>query len=153
MERAGSGDRPVLSMVGDIDIASEQDWRRRGSEWLDAHPDLVDVVVDMAGVSFLDSRGMSVLVDLHTKALGARRQADAARRAAAGGEGAQCRRPGPGIPGRISLNRRLTRLNQDVSCRENQVLRKAGQESRKLGTISPHSASSASAAGGGGSSR
>jgi anti-sigma B factor antagonist len=69
MERAGSGDRPVLSMVGDIDIASEQDWRRRGSDWLDAHPDLVDVTLDMAGVSFLDSRGMSVLVDLHTKAL------------------------------------------------------------------------------------
>jgi anti-sigma B factor antagonist len=69
MERAGGGDRPVLPMVGDIDIASEQDWRRRGSEWLDAHPDVVDVVIDMAGVSFLDSRGMSVLVDLHSKAL------------------------------------------------------------------------------------
>ncbi len=69
MDPAGSGDQPVLTMVGDIDIASEQDWRRRGSEFFDAHPDLVDVVVDMAGVSFLDSRGMSVLVDLHTKAL------------------------------------------------------------------------------------
>jgi anti-anti-sigma factor len=69
MERAGNGDRPVLSMVGDIDIASEQEWRSRGSEWLDTHPDVADVAIDMAQVSFLDSRGMSVLVDLHSKAL------------------------------------------------------------------------------------
>ncbi len=69
MESTGSGDRPILSMSGDVDIASEHDWRRRGSEWLDAHPDLVDVTLDMTHVSFLDSRGMSVLVDLHTKAL------------------------------------------------------------------------------------
>jgi anti-sigma B factor antagonist len=63
------GDKPILTMSGDIDIASEQDWRRRGSELLDANPDLTDIVIDMANVTFLDSRGMAVLIHLHGKAL------------------------------------------------------------------------------------
>lgn len=62
-------DSTVLSLVGDIDIASEHDWRRRGAEFLAANPDLRDVVVDLSQVSFLDSRGMAVLVYLHTNAL------------------------------------------------------------------------------------
>jgi anti-anti-sigma factor len=56
-------------MVGDVDIASEPEWRRRGQELLEAYPDLPDVVVDLSQVSFLDSRGMAVLVDLHATAL------------------------------------------------------------------------------------
>jgi anti-anti-sigma factor len=59
----------VLSLVGDIDIASEHDWRRRGADYLAANPELRDVVVDLSQVSFLDSRGMAVLVYLHTNAL------------------------------------------------------------------------------------
>jgi anti-anti-sigma factor len=66
---AAGGDQPVLIMVGDLDLATEQEWRRRGSELLAEHPDLRNLVVDMAGVGFLDSRGMAVLVDLHSQAL------------------------------------------------------------------------------------
>jgi len=68
-ESASGGGTPVLAMVGDIDIAAEEDWRRQGAEFLDQHPAMRDVVVDMAGVSFLDSRGMAVLIDLHAAAL------------------------------------------------------------------------------------
>lgn len=59
----------VLSLVGDVDIASEREWRRRGEEFLAAHPGGGDVVLDLGKVSFLDSRGMAVLVHLHTTAL------------------------------------------------------------------------------------
>lgn len=68
-ESASGGEQPVLTMVGDVDIASEPEWRRQSSELLQANPDLVTVVVDMSGVTFLDSRGMAVLVDLHASAL------------------------------------------------------------------------------------
>jgi anti-anti-sigma factor len=68
MEPARDDEQPILTMTGDIDIASEQEWRRRGGELLDAHPDMADIVIDMAGVSFLDSRGMAVLIHLHGKA-------------------------------------------------------------------------------------
>lgn len=64
-----TGEQPVLEMAGDVDIATEPEWRRRGAELLEANPLLRDVVVDLAGVTFLDSRGMAVLIDLHTKAL------------------------------------------------------------------------------------
>jgi anti-anti-sigma factor len=63
-------DQPtVLSMVGEVDIATEDEWRERSDAVLAAHPDLHDITVDMAGVTFLDSRGMAVLVHLHTVAL------------------------------------------------------------------------------------
>jgi anti-sigma B factor antagonist len=68
MESARRDGAPVLTMTGDIDVATEQDWRRRGNELLDAHPDLTDIVIDMARVTFLDSRGMAVLIHLHGKA-------------------------------------------------------------------------------------
>jgi anti-sigma B factor antagonist len=67
-ESAPGADMPVLTMVGDVDIASEDEWRRRSEEFLEANPDLAEVVVDMAQVGFLDSRGMSVLVELHSRA-------------------------------------------------------------------------------------
>jgi anti-sigma B factor antagonist len=70
MDPARGEAQPILTMTGDVDIATEQDWRRRGSELLDAHPDMTDVVIDMGGVTFLDSRGMAVLIHLHGKALG-----------------------------------------------------------------------------------
>lgn len=63
------GAQPILTMTGDIDIATEQDWRRHGSELLETYPELTDIVVDMAQVTFLDSRGMAVLIHLHGKAL------------------------------------------------------------------------------------
>jgi anti-anti-sigma factor len=68
-ESASGGGTPVLAMVGDIDIAAEDDWRRESAEFLEQHPTMRDVVVDMARVSFLDSRGMAVLIDLHAAAL------------------------------------------------------------------------------------
>ena len=59
----------VLRMVGDVDIATEHEWRRRGQELLDENPDMRDVTVDMGEVVFLDSRGMAMLVSLHTSAI------------------------------------------------------------------------------------
>ena len=69
VEPASGGDTAILTMVGDIDIATEHDWRRRGTELLEQNPAMRDVVVDMAHVTFVDSRGMAVLVDLHSTAL------------------------------------------------------------------------------------
>ena len=69
VESAYGGDTPILTMAGDIDIATEDDWRRRGAELLEQHPTMRDVVVNMSGVSFIDSRGMAVLIGLHTDAL------------------------------------------------------------------------------------
>lgn len=60
---------PVLVMAGDVDIATESEWRRRGADLLEANPQMRDVVVDLARVTFLDSRGMAMLIDLHSKAL------------------------------------------------------------------------------------
>lgn len=66
---AAGAEQPVLMMVGDVDLATEPEWRRRGQELLEAYPDMADVLVDLSQVSFLDSRGMAVLVDLHATAL------------------------------------------------------------------------------------
>ena len=60
---------PILTMSGDIDVASEHAWRREADQFLAANPDLRDVTVDMSQVEFLDSRGMAVLVSLHTASL------------------------------------------------------------------------------------
>jgi stage II sporulation protein AA (anti-sigma F factor antagonist) len=65
-----AGQTPVLCMAGDLDVATENYWRERSDDLLAEHPDFRDITVDMAGVSFLDSRGMAVLVHLHTAALG-----------------------------------------------------------------------------------
>jgi anti-sigma B factor antagonist len=59
----------VLSMSGDVDIATEAEWRERGEAVLAEHPELHDVTIDMSAVTFLDSRGMAVLVHLHAAAL------------------------------------------------------------------------------------
>ena len=152
MEPARGDEQPILTMTGDIDIASEQEWRRRGGELLDAHPDMADIVIDMAGVSFLDSRGMAVLIHLHGKALGPGREAHAARRPAACGEGAQRRRARPALPGRTGLNR----LNQPEPIRIGTVPTTESSDPQDWSRnaqagyyFCAHSASSASAAGGG----
>jgi anti-sigma B factor antagonist len=53
-------------MNGDLDLATEAEWRRRAEERLQTHPDMHDLVVDLGDVGFVDSRGMAVLVHLHT---------------------------------------------------------------------------------------
>ena len=68
-EPTSAAPAPVLAMTGDVDIASEQEWRRRGEELLAAHPAVADLTVDLSGVRFLDSRGMATLVHLHTAVL------------------------------------------------------------------------------------
>lgn len=60
---------PVLKMLGDVDLSTEDQWRRRGDDLLAANPDMRDVTIDMGEVGFLDSRGMAVLVHLHAGAL------------------------------------------------------------------------------------
>src|SRR3954454_16362813 len=66
---AESGATAVLRLVGDVDIASEEIWRAEGDALLDADPDLAELVVDMSEVTFLDSRGMAVLVHLYRQLL------------------------------------------------------------------------------------
>lgn len=68
-EPPADGAQPILTMTGDVDLATEAEWRARATELLESYPDLRDVVVDMREVAFLDSRGMAVLVELHGKAL------------------------------------------------------------------------------------
>lgn len=70
MSETVANDPPVLRMRGDLDIASEVEWRQRGDELLDTRPDLRNLTVDLSEVNFLDSRGMAVLVHLHRVTIG-----------------------------------------------------------------------------------
>jgi anti-sigma B factor antagonist len=66
MPASSPNGHPVLRMSGDLDLATEAEWRRHADELLEAHPDMHDLVVDLGDVGFVDSRGMAVLVHLHT---------------------------------------------------------------------------------------
>ena len=55
-------DGPALYLEGDIDIASEDLWRRRLNAALAAHPDNAPLVLDLGAVTFIDSRGLALLV-------------------------------------------------------------------------------------------
>lgn len=62
----GTSDRSVvLRLQGEIDIASEDAWRERGERALADQPNLSELIVDMSEVTFLDSRGLALLVHLY----------------------------------------------------------------------------------------
>ncbi|MET8836743.1 STAS domain-containing protein [Micromonospora sp. NPDC004540] len=65
-ERAG---RLVLSPVGDLDMAGVPAFDRALDRVLD-RPDLVEVVVDLAAVPFLDSTGVAALLRGAAEAVG-----------------------------------------------------------------------------------
>ncbi|WP_205695727.1 STAS domain-containing protein [Conexibacter sp. SYSU D00693] len=68
VQRRDDGARMVLHVAGPLDLAAEEPLRRALTEALDGgdHP----VLVDLEGCTFIDSRGMSVLLDGHRKADG-----------------------------------------------------------------------------------
>lgn len=59
----------VLRLEGDVDLASESLWRERGEQLLADDPEVSELIVDMSGVGFLDSRGLALLVHLYRLAL------------------------------------------------------------------------------------
>lgn len=55
----------VLRLEGDIDLASESVWRERGEQVLARVDELSELVLDMSQVSFIDSRGLALLVHFY----------------------------------------------------------------------------------------
>jgi anti-anti-sigma factor len=61
MERQPEGDRMVVSVVGELDEATGEDLRGEVGGVLHDAPHRV-VVLDLSGVSFMDSRGLGQLL-------------------------------------------------------------------------------------------
>jgi anti-sigma B factor antagonist len=61
------GDRAVLRVTGDLDLATLDDLRTPAEAQLNA-PDRSAVVIDLAGLTFLDSSGLGLLVGLRKQA-------------------------------------------------------------------------------------
>jgi anti-anti-sigma factor len=59
------GGTVVVSVRGDVDLVSSDHLRQVLDEALDISPELV---IDFAGLTFIDSSGLSALVDAHRKA-------------------------------------------------------------------------------------
>jgi anti-sigma B factor antagonist len=66
---AEAGGGATLRLIGDIDLASETMWRARGDAVLAQSPAARTLTLDMSEVSFLDSRGMAMLVHLYSRVL------------------------------------------------------------------------------------
>jgi anti-sigma B factor antagonist len=60
-----SGPAPVLQLIGELDIGSAPALRQRLVELLTSDG---DVVVDLSGLTFMDSSGISVLIVAHKRA-------------------------------------------------------------------------------------
>jgi anti-sigma B factor antagonist len=56
---------PVLEVWGEIDVASAPQFHASISELIESVPEIV--VVDLSGVSFIDSTGLGVLVSAETQ--------------------------------------------------------------------------------------
>ena len=68
IEAAASGHHVVLSVRGDVDLATAPVLRHRLAEALTG---VTAVVVDLQGVGFMDSTGLGVLVSAHNRAAAA----------------------------------------------------------------------------------
>jgi anti-sigma B factor antagonist len=60
-----TGPAPVLQLIGELDIGSAPALRQRLVEVLTSDG---DVVVDLSGLTFMDSSGISVLIVAHKRA-------------------------------------------------------------------------------------
>lgn len=60
--------RLVLEVAGELDLAVTADLRTAADEAL-AAGDVIDVVVDLGGVTFIDSTGLGTLVEIRNAAL------------------------------------------------------------------------------------
>ena len=58
----------MLRLVGDIDLATADDFVARGANLLTHSPPGVSLIVDLGEVTFLDSSGLSALVRLRRAA-------------------------------------------------------------------------------------
>ncbi|KAB1911097.1 STAS domain-containing protein [Micromonospora sp. AMSO31t] len=65
---AGAG-RLVVSLVGDLDMAAAPAFDRAVDAVLD-RPDLVEILVDLGAVTFLDSTGVAALLRAAAEAVG-----------------------------------------------------------------------------------
>lgn len=63
IESSHDGDAIVIVVAGDIDLASAPDLRLECEKAIAAEPDVVRL--DLGGLTFLDSSGISVLVKAH----------------------------------------------------------------------------------------
>lgn len=66
LDEATVGDRTVLSVGGEVDVYSAPAFRDKISDLLEADPMLV---IDLGGLSFIDSTGLGVLVAGRNKSL------------------------------------------------------------------------------------
>jgi len=82
IDEVADGDEAVLTVAGELDLDSAPRLRRRLQETMAAGR--VHMVVDLAALSFIDSTGISVLVEVHK---------DACRR----GGGLVVRSPSPAV--------------------------------------------------------
>lgn len=62
-----TADACLVTLTGDVDAATAPDLRRVLLEWLD-HPEVAGVHLDLRGVTFLDSAGLTALVVAHRAA-------------------------------------------------------------------------------------
>ncbi|MDK3257938.1 STAS domain-containing protein [Blastococcus capsensis] len=66
---AGSASHPQLTVTGEVDCSSAPEVRAVLDQLVDAAP--TEIVVDLTGVTFLDSAGLSTLAAAHRRALAA----------------------------------------------------------------------------------
>jgi anti-anti-sigma factor len=63
---SADGDDIVVTLAGDIDLAVERDLRSHLTDAVEAGP--ARILIDMDGVTFIDSTGIGSLVRAHTQA-------------------------------------------------------------------------------------
>lgn len=66
-----TGQQTILTVAGDIDLATWKQFQSEASNWT-AEP--ADLVLDCSGVTFIDSMGITVLVQLRKQVTEAGRQ-------------------------------------------------------------------------------
>lgn len=66
---AGSASHPQVTVAGEVDCSSAPEVRVLLDQLVDGAP--TEIVVDLTGVTFLDSAGLSVLAAAHRQALAA----------------------------------------------------------------------------------
>ena len=58
----------IVIPSGSLDASAVESFRSQVSAWWDSHPELKLIVVDLAGVGFMDSSGLGALIGLVKRA-------------------------------------------------------------------------------------
>jgi anti-sigma B factor antagonist len=69
VDLTNDGDRSVLSLTGELDIDSVAELSRRAQDVL-AGDSCRELLIDLAGLTFIDSSGLGLLIELRRLALG-----------------------------------------------------------------------------------